>query len=306
MPYCLERQRPIGEELRRHYTQQLTAAIACLTGARAQRDGIVHACRKHVKKARAVLDIVAREIAVHDARRELNTANRALGRLADAHHVICVTASLKGYDGGHRLDAALRRLHHALVARSAALERLADVNATRLRVARLLESARLRAAPWDTTRLTRATVVRAIGDAHRRARRARRAAFHYPTVGTYHDWRRRNKVDWYLVRLVAEHTRQRMIDHQHRLAALDSCLGQLHDADVLASMIVSEPLLPRPDSARVLAALRRLARDLRRRARPLSVVLDDRPREVINRVKVLWLNNEVRGVAEEAPCRRAA
>jgi hypothetical protein len=286
MGYRLRIGHAINDEARRIYEEQLRAAEYALH--RGDRD--VHAIRKHVKKARAVL-LAGRESlgdAYTDADRELQAANRVLGELADAHRIVETTDLLKRFDLANMPDAAVARLRQALELRAESLERKALVDQARPRAARAIASALARAGEWKGAAIGDRRLARAIRHAHARARHLRRETARRPTIESYHNWRQRVKREWYLMRLVAEHTADRLEDDQHRLAALDACLGQLHDLGLLTMVVATEPVLPRRERARALATLRSLIRDLRRRSRTLAVALDDRPADVERRVLALW------------------
>ncbi|HEX6162497.1 MAG TPA: CHAD domain-containing protein [Vicinamibacterales bacterium] len=305
MAYRLKRTRPLGEEVRRRYRQQLSAAINGLAAAK-HSDTAAHTSRKHIKKARALLDAVAGEAPVAEARWELTIANRALGVVSDAYRVIPVVADLRGVDRERAPGASLDRLRAALIARAAAIEQHASAADGHRKVIRLLVSARSRAESWDLGGVTPSTIIDAIANAHRRAKRSRRHAIDRPASASYHRWRKRTKAEWYLFRLVADHTGRRVVHDQNRLAALDACLGHLHDVDVLAAIIARERLLDREESARLLAVLRQYAHEQRRRARVLSVTLDDPRREVKRRMAAVWGMPAARPSSVESSCRHAA
>lgn len=286
MAFRLRAGEPIGRELKRVYEGQLDAAIEHL---RAGQDCEMHAVRKHVKKARALLFAArAAQADYRDADAELKIANRSLGVLSDAHRIIEVIPHLKGFDRARLSGAALERMRLALTARAATFDAIADRDGTRARAARLLLSARKRAATWDLDVIDRGTLAGAIREAHHLAREVRWNVRRRPTVEGYHRWRRHVKREWYLFRVIADHTGDRLRDDRHRLAALDACLGELHDLNVLGAVIGAEAILSRHESAGALVALRAFGRDLRRRTVLLAVVLNDRPADVGRRVDMLW------------------
>lgn len=286
MAFRLRAGQPIGRELKRVYESQLDAAIEHL---RTEEPCDMHAVRKHVKKARALL-FASREAQAdyRDADDELKIANRSLGVLSDAHRIIEATRLLRGFDRARLPDAVLQSMRLALTARAATFDAIANRDDTRGRAARLLISARKRASNWDLDALDAEALAGAIREAHDLARAPRRQVRRRPTVKNYHRWRRRVKLEWYLFRIIEEHTGDRLRDDRHRLAALDACLGELHDLNVLAAVIGAEPMLSRHDSAGALVALRAFGRDLRRRTAPLAVVLSDRSADVGRRVETLW------------------
>ncbi len=62
MSYQLRHGQSLGDNLRRICRKQIEAAIAITTGERKTHDTPVHEMRKHLKKARAALRLVRKEI----------------------------------------------------------------------------------------------------------------------------------------------------------------------------------------------------------------------------------------------------
>lgn len=285
MAYRIVSGRPLAQEMMRLFDEQLIAAAAGLTGA----DRVVHQARKNVKKARALLQLaqasLGGEYAAAD--NELRIANRALGPLADAARVCetldAITHLVATSPPQSSLDAIRVRLHvHAATLSQTAAH---DIVA---RTLRLLASVRRRASGWKLSRLTDTAVAREVRRAHAAARDARRETGRRPTIDGFHRWRRRAKREWHLVRLIADRTGNRLADERHQLAALDACLGQLHDVQVLIDAVATDSPLSRRDTAAVLRALRSAVRDLRRRAHVLAAVLDERPQDLEYRIGALW------------------
>lgn len=277
----------LGLALRHAYEEQLTSAIDDLAAGVPRG---VHDVRKHVKKARALAFAAsdAQSAEGVDGSTELKIANRSLGALSDAHRLGVTATRLKGFDQRLLADPVVERLIAALHRRAALFDEIAMREGTYQRAARLLRSARDRAAGWRDAEVTAASVIRAISAAHGMAGEVRREIRHRPTVESYHRWRRRVKLEWYLFRIVGSHTGERLTDDRRRLAALDACLGELHDLNVLAAVLCSESILPRDPAARAVRAVRARAGDLRRHAMRFSAVLKDSPRQLAQRLEALW------------------
>jgi CHAD domain-containing protein len=300
MPYKLISGRPLAQEIRRLLDQETIAATTTLTQASpAAQICSVHDTRKHIKKARALLRMSRRPLGRRylEVDHELRTANRALGPLGDAHRVLETLAAIRR-EGIVRLPTTtFSTVRLQLEARAAAIEAGASVDDVRARTVRLLKSLRQEVAAADLQGLDRSAIVGEIRDVHAAARHARRRATKRPSVDSFHRWRRHVKREWHLFRLVAELTGDRLRDERHQLAALDACLGELHDVDVLTSALAANSPLSRMEMSHVLKALRGHARDLRRLARRLSSVLDERPQSLARRVRMLWGSVSRRRVA---------
>ena len=278
---------PPGEGLRQAYQLQLASAMKDLAA------GVphgVHDVRKRVKKARALAFAArdARPAAASDEDTELKIANRSLGSLSDAHRLELTVEKLRGFDPPLLPDDVVEQLRAALRRRLAAFDDIALRDGTYDRAALLVRSAKDRAAEWRVEAVDAVSVGEAIHDAHQMAAHLRGEIRKRPTVEGYHRWRRRVKLEWYLFRIVSKVTGDRLADDRHRLAALDACLGELHDLHVLAAALSTESLLSRGAAAHAVRVVRARAGDLRRHADRLSAVLKDSPRQVADRLDALW------------------
>ena len=291
MAYKLISGRPLGREVKRLFDQEIIAVTSGLTPAPGfEPTRRVHDTRKHVKKARALLRAARHPLGRRylELDEELRTANRALGRLTDARHVLETLDAVQREAIVQLPGPAFSAMRLQFEARASAIESAATLDEVRARSVRLVKSVRQEVANTDLRGLDRAAIVAEIRDAHAAARKARKRAVKQPSVAHFHGWRRIVKREWQLIRLVSELTGDRLRDERHQLAALDACLGELHDLDVLASAIAAHGPLSRPDMSHVLRALRAHAHDLRHLARRLSSVLDEKPQTLARRVRVLW------------------
>jgi CHAD domain-containing protein len=300
MPYKLINGRPLAQEVKRLFDQEMIAAATGLAPAPGS-DGVgrLHDTRKHIKKARAILAVarVPLDQRYVEADDELRTASHALGPLADAHRALEMLASIQDEGILQLPRSTVTAMHAQLESRTLAIEKAASATDVYARTVRLLTSLAQDVAATDLLSLDRSAIVAEIRAAHAAARRARRHAIKRPSVDSFHGWRRRVKREWHLLRLVSALTGDRLRDQRHQLAALDACLGELHDVDVLTSAIPVNSSLSRVAVSRVVRVLRARAHELRHRARRLSTVLDERPRRLADRVRESWGSVPRRGVA---------
>jgi CHAD domain-containing protein len=291
MAYQLISGRPFSQEVRRLLDQETMAATAGLTQASSVDDvRRVQDARKHIKKARALLQMIRTPLGSRyfEADDELRTANRALGPIADAHRVLETLAATRRDRILHLPVTTFSALRVRLESRAAVIEQRASVDDVRARIVRLLASLRREVPTADLLSLDRAAIVAEIRGAHAASRKARRCAINRPSVDTFHRWRRRVKREWYLFRLVSALTGDRLRDERHQLAALDACLGELHDIDALIRAVAANSPFSRTEISRVIRTLRAHAHDLRHRASRLSAALDERPQQLAHRVRDLW------------------
>src|SRR5207253_5275561 len=80
MSYELKNDQALGDNLHRICRKQIEAAIAVTTGEKKASDTLVHEVRKHLKKARAALRLIRKEIG-HGLFRAQDRCLRDVGRL---------------------------------------------------------------------------------------------------------------------------------------------------------------------------------------------------------------------------------
>ena len=280
---------PLGQELKRLFQQRIADAVSCIS----QRQGPatrVNDARKHVKKARAILQLARHTIgdAYDDADEALRVVNRALGPLADAYRIGQTLDAVNALPEVRLPPASLSAVRLRLAAHASAIVERATADAIRARAIRLLDSTRRQSPDWDLTQFDRTAVIRELKDMHAKSRRSRRVACRRPSTDTHHAWRRRIKREAYALRVIAAMVGDRLKDERHELARLDKCLGDLHDVMVLIETIAADSPLSRAATAEALRQLRAVAIHLRHRAYALATVLDERPRELAKRIGALW------------------
>jgi CHAD domain-containing protein len=287
MAFTIRRGWSLTHELGRLFDRELAQAVLCLAPTNPADDAReIHDARKHVKKARAILQLMRSSLgpAYDEANESLQTANRAIGAIRDADALADALTRMPADDAvvnPQQLQAIRLRL-----LRIGAPDRNA-VEAARERAARLIDATRKASVEWDLSRIDHRAVARAIRWAHAASRHSRRAA-RGPGIESWHRWRRRVKREWHLMCLTREVTGDRLVAEERALEVLDGLLGDLHDVQALAVAIATAPPLPRQETAVVLRALRGWARDLRRRAANCSTVLDESPRDREYRIARAW------------------
>lgn len=301
MAFQLKRGRGIGAEVKRLLDRHLAGAIECLGGD----DADVAVARRHVKKARALLQL-ARPALGDDfaaANRRLRAVNHLLGAITDADVSVKTLQLLRGYDLTPLSSPAFRALKTSLRLRVARIRAESPVIVAR--AVRMLSRQRheIQELSFRTCGLHR--VAGTLRQAHKDARTLRELALRRPSASVFHAWRRRTKLEWFLFRLVSDAVGGRLADDQRRLEVLDGCLGELHDLTVLQDYLRSESPLTRSQTAAMLRVTRAVAGDLKRRARWRADAQDEPPRELESRVMVLWRSGvplpEETGEAESWP-----
>jgi CHAD domain-containing protein len=188
----------------------------------------VHDYRKALRRARAVLSLVANELPRSERRavlRALRDARRALGAARD-HAVAPDTVSLLSLD-----DAQQATIKQVLSAAADAVPPLAEIRQLlaegAARTAAQVEA--LEAALPATLRWS--TVLRGVRDVYRRARRARRDA--KGSKRAFHSWRRRTKELLYQLDVLGGYTGQHVSELHRDLEHATDTQGPVVDLIML-------------------------------------------------------------------------
>lgn len=219
-------------ELRRALVAEFQAAAEAARDAAAAVDysapTAVHDYRKALRRARAVLSLVADELPRSErraVRRALRDARRALGAARD-HAVAPDTVSLLTLD-----DSQQATIKQVLTSASEAVPPLAEVRQLlaegAARTAAQVEA--LEAALPETMRWS--TVLRGVRDVYRRARRARRDA--KDSKRSFHAWRRRTKELLYQLDVIGGYTGRRVSELHRDLAHATETQGPVVDLIML-------------------------------------------------------------------------
>lgn len=292
MGYCLTRDKPVAEGIRRIALEQLDKAIASLTKPDEGRHKGVHEARKACKKLRAVLRLSRGALGNSVYRHEnvfVRDAQRELSAVRDTAAIIEALDKLTAHYAGQLDDDAFARLRDILVERCRAIEaeqmHKADMPA---QVARTLEGARGRIAGWRL----KGTGFDALRPGLDRIYREGRRQFGKLDAGadahTWHEWRKQVKYLWYDTRILCPLWPGPLDALSDELERVSDLLGHDHDLFVLSDIAAGADL--DATSTEALAALvNRRCRELRREAVPIGARLyADRPKAFLKRLDACW------------------
>lgn len=294
MSYGLKRGEPIPEAIERIACEELTAASDELSGkAGHNRDESIHEARKSVKKVRALLRLMRKELgAAYD---EENTRLREIGRkLSDFRDTQSVMEILKSLQKKYRGDLPAVRfnaIRRWLLARKTESERQGDIEGVLAAMARELATAAGKAAEWPLSRDGFAAIAPGLESAFRAGRKALRVALKHTSNENFHEFRKRLKDHWYHVRLLEDLWTADMHKCEKRLKDLQNCLGDDHNLVVLREKLQSEtaPAASCKDVERLSSLIDDFQSELRKSAEDLArSIYEEKPREFTRRIKRIW------------------
>ncbi|MGK2930086.1 MAG: CHAD domain-containing protein [Acidimicrobiales bacterium] len=302
MPYRLEPDRPVGEEVRR-------VALACIDDALTHLDRLgtpgmdgnaaetaVHETRKRCKELRGLLRLVRPALGSQHGRLNAHARDAAkeLSTLRDAQTLLDTVEGLQGAvdDAEARhLDAV--RGHRAVLAEAAT--HAMDTEDPRItRATARLTAARILVEVWDLPDDVDALTA-GLGRSYRRGRKALRSARKHPHDEPVHEWRKLVKYLWYQARLLAPADADALaplVDELDELDDLSDLLGEDHDLAVLVEHLERDAhadALEGVDIEPAIALARRRQADLRSDAFDLGRrVYADKPKEFVRRLMSPW------------------
>lgn len=289
MRYQLQPGIPIEREVRRIADRQLRLAIGGLrdVGNR-QSDQTVHAARRHVKKVRALLRLVAAGLGggLRPIDRRLRTIARRLGPIADGESAIATLERLARDHPGELSSEAVAALRASLVRRELRIDERARREAVLPWSERALRFELPEIRHLELKRTGFRAVAPGLERTVRRSRRAMRRALARPTVHNYHRWRRRTKDHWLQMRLLRARCGNMLIDDERRLEALDGYLGEYQNCALILRVLAAGRSREATGCRRL---LRRYQVELGANALAIArTVYRDTPRRLVKRVRLLW------------------
>jgi CHAD domain-containing protein len=303
MAYRFKPGRPIDNEVRRLVDNQFELALATMRGVGSrQRDKATHHARRHIKKVRALMRLVRPSLGdwYGPANRRLRAASRLLAPIADGEAIVDTLGRLRRKFRGELPPQTFKAIRTALIQRETRTDRRVTSGRILRAVARSMSAVQRRARLWVFKPNGVRAVVPGLLRSLRRSRRAMASAQECPTGEHYHQWRQRVKDLWLQVRLIEPCVGDQLADYERLLERLDGCLGEYHNCTLLMNVLVREGLVTRLQTAHCLRLLRKYQGELRREARTLGSEVDrDPPRELVRRVKQLWLDGSVAARVDE-------
>src|SRR5262249_52400308 len=233
MSYELRHGETLGDNLRRICCKQIEGAISVAKGEVRNNDTPVHEMRKHLKKARAALRLVRKEIG-RGLFQEQNHALRDVGRLTseirDAEVRLQTVRQLKdvthkrGRNSYGKLEGLLILELENFMAAFAEWQKQAGPK---------LEQAAPAVDCWNLHQYNCEQLRRAVQTSYKQARRALAKATANPTAENFHAFRTKAKTLWYQLRILRPVNPVVLKTLSDDLRSLGSLLGCAHDLSFL-------------------------------------------------------------------------
>ena len=240
MSYQLRLDQSLGENVRRIFSRQIEGALAVAKGERESGDTAVHAMRKHLKKARAALQLIRRKIGGACFRRQDHRL-RDVGRLTT--EIRDTEVRLQTI---RQIENAIHRRHNASYRRIESLLTFELENFVvafggwEKRATLLLDKARKAVDEWSIDDYDREQLRRALQFTYKCGRRAFRAVQARPTTANFHELRKQVKRLGYQVRILRPLNQIVVGALSDELTDLGDLSGRVHDLTFLAERLRPE------------------------------------------------------------------
>ena len=239
MSFALRADQSLVDNLHRIFRKQMEAALVVAQGGIEPNDTRVHAIRKHLKRARAVLHLVRREIGRNSFRRQnywLRDIGRSIREVRDAEVHLYTMRQLE--DEIHHHYRSYQEIEGLLTAElenfNAAFDGWED------EAIRLLNKARDAADEWSIGGYQRKDFREALQWSYQRGCKELIAVLLNPSVPNLHGLRKHVKRLGYQLHLLRSASPSELAVVCDDLTRLGDLLGELHDLSFLAERLRRE------------------------------------------------------------------
>jgi CHAD domain-containing protein len=240
MSYELKHGETLGDNLRRICCKQIEAALEITTGDKKTNDTPVHEMRKHLKKARAALRLVRKEIGrglFKAQNRRLRDVARLTSEIRDAEVRLQTVRELQevtqrdGRNAYGKLEAMLTLELENFMAAFAEWQTQAVP---------MLEHAGSAVDRWALDQFDSKQLRRVVQASYKQARKALAKASASPTPKNFHAFRTKAKTLWYHLRILRPVNPVVLKTLSDDLRSLSDLLGRAHDLSFLGARLRSE------------------------------------------------------------------
>ena len=292
MSYELQPDEPLAESIRRICREEISKAIGIANGTRQTDDTPVHQTRKYLKRARAALRLVRKEIGRSLFRQQdhcLRDAARLISEVRDAEVRLGTVKQLqsirpkRGRPPYCQLEEMLTLELQNFVAGFAEWQG---------QMIPLLQQAQMAIDCWPVHHFDARQLRRAVQASYKNARCSLEEARKHPCPAAFHDFRTDAKVLFYQLRILRPLNPVVLKNLSEELKAVGELLGRAHDLTFLGDRLRrdKEPNGWQKEGHKLLAVLEVSQNDLQRAAGDLAErFFVERPRDFGARLDG-WLN----------------
>ena len=306
MSYHLRKNEKLGHGLRRICRKQVESAVAVAKGEKKAGDTPVHQTRKHLKKARAALRLVRKEIGAGLFREQdhrLRDIARLTSEIRDAEVRLQTVRDFQGITHRRGRRGMYSKLEAMLMME---LENfMAAFAEWQTQAVPMLEQAQASVDCWPLDHFNCKELRCAVQRSYKSARKALACTQASPTPENFHRFRIRAKRLWYDLRILRPLNPVVLKNLTDDLDAMGSLLGRAHDLSFLRDRLRREEHHAewQRESHKLLAVIEVNQGDLQRGAAELAEhFFAERPRDFGKRIDawlVDWENNESPSIPQE-------
>jgi CHAD domain-containing protein len=242
MSYQLRKDETLGNGLRRIYRKQVELALAIATGKKEgeDTDTPVHETRKHLKKARATLRLVRKEIGRGLFKRQdhcLRDVGRLISDIRDAEVRLQTVRQLQS------ITRRQKRRSYQKVEEVLMLEMenfIAAFAEWQVQAVPMLERVRDDIDNWPVEQFDHKQFHRSVQRTYKRGRNALADAKRNPTAECFHVFRTEMKQLWYQLRILRPMNPVVLKELTDELSSLGDLLGRAHDLSFLEERLRQE------------------------------------------------------------------
>jgi len=292
MSYQLRADEALADGLRRICRDEICKAIGVAEGSKQSSDTPVHQTRKHLKKARAVLRLVRKEIGHAMYRHQdhrLRDAARLVSEVRDAE-VRLETVKQLGSIKPTRNRALYGRLEELLTLELESF--LAAFAEWQGQIIPMLQQARDLIDDWPVHEFAGHQLIRAVQASYKRARRQLNEIRKNPTPECFHEFRAKAKLLGHQLRMLRPIQPVVLKKLDQELDTVTDLLGRAHDLMFLGERLRegSGGVTSQRDGHKLVAVIEISENDLQRAAGDLAErFFAERPRDFGQRLDT-WFN----------------
>lgn len=295
MAYAFEQEQSIVQNVNRILEEEITKALDLLEKPDQVTPETIHTIRKRIKKIRALLRLVRRELKEKDFKRQ-NSFYRSIGHqlspLRDATVMIKTLEKLRQAQPSIMSTRVFNGFRSTLVKQQDRTTRDFFEDSIQItQVTNAFRQAPQRVEGFPKHRNGFRIIAPNLEEIYRKARKALQLAVRQPSIDHLHELRKEVKTLWYHTRLLQPIWPSLFKAYEHEFDRLGELLGDDHDLGVLAQLIESDPLLlpGKPKKEAVLKGIQEQRYQLQEQIYPLANrLLAEKPSAFVRRFQLHW------------------